>query len=255
VQGYRTVVVGSDEVWNFRHPWYGGNPIFFGGGIAADRIVSYAASFGNHDTEDGMRQDYAAKLGGFSSLSVRDANSLSLVRQAGFEPAMVLDPCLQFPDPARLPPADEATPYAVVYGHGFPDWFAARIAAWARDTGLRLVSIGYRNDFADEQRLDAGPLAFAELMAGASAVVTNFFHGCVFALLNDKPLVSVPSAYRFNKVRDLAALLGWPERLVSEATSTTSLAGLLATPPGSAVQARIAALRVQSAEYLRAALA
>ena len=39
-------MVGSDEVWNFRHPWYGSKPIFFGDGLNADRLVSYAASFG-----------------------------------------------------------------------------------------------------------------------------------------------------------------------------------------------------------------
>src|SRR5438309_2860019 len=25
---YDSIVVGSDEVWNFRHPWYGSRPIF-----------------------------------------------------------------------------------------------------------------------------------------------------------------------------------------------------------------------------------
>ena len=39
-------MVGSDEVWNFRHPWYGGASIFFGDYCNADRLISYAASFG-----------------------------------------------------------------------------------------------------------------------------------------------------------------------------------------------------------------
>ena len=51
---YDAIVVGSDEVWNFRHPWYGSKPIFFGDGLNADRLVSYGASFGNHSAWDGM---------------------------------------------------------------------------------------------------------------------------------------------------------------------------------------------------------
>ena len=34
------VVVGSDAVWNFRHPWYAGRSIFFGEGLNTRRLVS-----------------------------------------------------------------------------------------------------------------------------------------------------------------------------------------------------------------------
>src|SRR5919112_638062 len=60
---YDAIVVGSDEVWNFRHPWYGSKPIFFGDGLKADRFVSYAASFGNHSAWDGIDPAWARKLG------------------------------------------------------------------------------------------------------------------------------------------------------------------------------------------------
>src|SRR5215212_8272230 len=95
--GYDSIVVGSDEVWNFRHPWYGGKPIFFGERLRADRLVSYAASFGNHSAWDGIHSGWAGKLGRFSDISVRDENSRCLVHQGtGREPALVLDPVLQF---------------------------------------------------------------------------------------------------------------------------------------------------------------
>jgi hypothetical protein len=34
------IVVGSDEVWNLRHPWFGGYPIFFGAGLKTRRLVA-----------------------------------------------------------------------------------------------------------------------------------------------------------------------------------------------------------------------
>ena len=67
-------------------------------------------------------------------------------------------------------------------------------------------------------------------MAGASAVITNFFHGCVFALLNGKPWASAPSDYRSIKIPDLAAKLGTEHRIVNEETSDADLAELLGTP-------------------------
>lgn len=253
---YRSIVVGSDEVWNFQHPWYGGKRIFFGGGLGAGRLVSYAASFGNHDAATGIDSYWSDMLGRFDSLSVRDANSRTLVEGAlGGEPELVLDPVLLHPQAIRIREHREPEPYALVYGHGFPGWLTAAVARWSRHRGLRLLSVGYRNDWADEQRLDAGPQDFADLMAGAEAVVTNFFHGCVFALANGKPWVSTPTAYRFNKIRDLAAALDANDHIVSEDVTDQRLDELLSAPLSPAVEDRITALRERSRAFLAAALA
>jgi len=244
------VVVGSDEVWNFAHPWYGYKPVFWGEGIDAGRLVSYAASFGNY-SEAAIPPGWAEKLSRFDAVSVRDANGRRLVAAAlGREPALVLDPCLQFPPVVE--PEGEGEPYILVYGHGFPDWLGARVRAAA--AGRRLVSVGYRVEWADEQRLEAGPQAFAALMAGADAVVTNFFHGCVFALLNGKPFATAPSDYRSNKVRDLVAKLAAERHLVTETTPDTVLREVMAEPLDPAIGARITALRADGTAFLVAAL-
>src|SRR5581483_1783891 len=56
------VVVGSDEVWNFSHPWYAACPLFFGDGLKGDRLVAYAASFGNYDAAAGLGGSWAERL-------------------------------------------------------------------------------------------------------------------------------------------------------------------------------------------------
>jgi hypothetical protein len=252
---YDAIVVGSDEVWNFRHPWYGSKPIFFGDGLKADRLVSYAASFGNHSAWDGIDPDWARKLDRFSAISVRDENSWHLVRNGiGREVEVVLDPCLQFADAVPKNPAASDRPFALVYGHRFPAWLKKRVRRWARERGVKLISVGYSNRFADEQRIDADPHEFARLMAGAQAVITNFFHGCVFALLNGKAWASAPSDYRSIKIPDLAATLGAQHRLVDEGTSQERLGELLDTPIGTEVKSNIEQARARSAQYLDAAL-
>jgi len=256
-EGFDVVVVGSDEVWNLRHPWYGGYSLFYGEALKTNRLVSYAASFGNHPASHGLPDHWAGLLARFAALSVRDENSARIVRDSvGAEPELVLDPCLLFPQfidahPERV---EAGKPYAAVYGHGFPRWFASAAREWAASVGLRLVSVGYRNDWADKQRIAAGPFEFARLMAGSVAVVTNFFHGCVFALLNAKPFACVSSDYRANKLRDLMHTAGTGRRLVTEA-DPGNLPHLLGTPLAPEVRDRLGILRARSLDYLQGAIA
>ena len=251
---YDIVLVGSDEVWNFSHPWYGYKRLFFGEGLRTRRLASYAASFGNHDAQDGVDPEWAAKLERFDMLSVRDENSRQLIRASlGREPTVVLDPCLQFPPPAAGA-GGEAAPYLALYGHSFPDWFVTSVRDWARNNGRRIVSIGYRNDWADEQRIEAGPEQFSALIADADAVATNFFHGCVFALHHQRPFVCAPSAYRLNKIRDLTRSLAAEHHMVTERTPQDRYLALLGAPLDPAIGMQIASMRDQSAAYLASVL-
>jgi hypothetical protein len=59
MESYDLVVVGSDEVWNLMHPWYGRCALFYGEGVRAQRLVSYAASFGNYDATWGLEPQWA----------------------------------------------------------------------------------------------------------------------------------------------------------------------------------------------------
>lgn len=255
---YDAVLVGSDEVWNFRHPWYGSKSIFFGDRVRTGRLAAYAASFGNHDAEHGMDPAWAARLKRFDCLSVRDENSRRLVQQGtGRDPVVALDPCLQFPP--RLPPPSDSEdprsePYLLLYGHGFPDWFASAMRRWARSEGRRVVSIGYHNEWADEQRIEASPLDFLRMMAGADAVATNFFHGCIFALVFGRPFVTAPSAYRWNKIGDLVRLLRAEHHVVGPDTGATTYEKLLGQGLKLEISQRIAAEQRRSSAYLAAVL-
>lgn len=260
MESFDAVVVGSDEVWNFLHPWYGHEQLFFGEGVRAPRLIAYAASFGNYPFENGLPPGPAALLQRFDSLSVRDDNSRSLLSSMlDRHPELVLDPCLQVL-PQRLPDEERGRGiaprrYLAVYGHNFSRWFAERARDWASQQGMPLVSIGYRNDWCDFQWLTAGPDEFARFMARSSAVATNFFHGCVFALRNGRPFLCEESGYRAIKVRDLLALLGARDRLANAQSSAACCDAQLSTAPADGTWERLAALRASSAAYLARALA
>jgi len=247
---FDAIVVGSDEVWNPSHPWYGGAGLFWGERLAgAVPLVAHAASCGHHAAP--FPADRAAALARFDTIAVRDATTRALVREAtGATPPLVLDPCLQFP-PAPGAPLRRA-PYALVYGHDFPRWAGAAARKWARRRDLQLLSVGYRNEFADVQWLEANPGGFACAVAGAAAVITTMFHGTVFALNARLPFAAIPSDYRATKLTDLTRLLSADAHLVRDPQALeTALSG----PPAPEVAGSIAALRASSHATLRHALA
>lgn len=252
---YDLVIVGSDEVWNLSHPWYSYYPIFYGDGIRAKKVIAYAASFGNYDASAGLEKDWAEKLQKFELISVRDENSQCIIKNAlGVDVPQVLDPCFLLPvdpPPITLP---FSQPYIAVYGHNFSENFISNISEWAHSRGIPLISIGYRTDWADEQWLTAGPLEFAAFMHSAQAVVTNFFHGCVFALINAKPFVCETSSYRSLKIQDLMDTIDAKAHMAQEQTSFATYNEKLAEPLSNDILKNIETLRVFSSEWLDKAL-
>jgi hypothetical protein len=259
METFDLVVVGSDEVWNLSHPWYGGYSLFFGHGVRAARLVSYAASFGSYAAAEGLHPWWVGHLRRFEAVSVRDENSRRLIRESvRIDPELVLDPCLQFDLPLAGTAGLEAPtngPYVAVYGHNFSGGLARRARRWAQARGYSLVSIGYRNDWADAQWISAGPHEFARFVGRAEAVVTNFFHGCVFALRERKPFVCEAPPYRSNKIRDLMSATGGEQHLVSATTAAAAYDGSLSEPLRPELLDRIARLRRTADEYLDLALA
>jgi hypothetical protein len=251
----RQVVIGSDEVWNFSHPWYASLPLFFGRDLPTDRVISYAASFGNYGHQWGLHEPFRHWLTELNAISVRDENSRTLIREGcGRDPALVLDPCLQFPltptGPWRGPDGD----YLALYGHNFTEAFLRKVRRFAADRRLPVISIGYRNPGTEANWLEAGPEDFAHIMARAKAVATNFFHGCIFALRNHKPFVCELTPYRSHKVEGLMQAVQAEDHLLEPEAAQDRFEAALGQTPRDGIFEQIARLRRQSNAYLEAAL-
>jgi hypothetical protein len=256
--GLDAVVVGSDEVWNLQHPWYAGRPLFFGEPRRAPRYLAYAASFGHWPaTGAALPARYAQWLQKIEYISVRDPSSARIVAAAtGRAPALVLDPCLQFTQSTAFAQASsqapEGEPYIAVYGHNFTPHFVDALRHCARRRGARLLSLGYRNDWADDQWLEAGPRDFLHAMAGARGVATNFFHGCVFALRFGRPLACEMTPYRSVKLQGLVQMLEIDAHLLQPFVGGRPPDPLRA--PGQRTCALLDVLRMRSSRFLAAGL-
>lgn len=214
-QRFDAIVFGSDEIWNYRNPLIGYDPTYFSAGLSAGRMVSYAASCGNLHVDTGFTPEICGLLSRFSSISVRDQNSQSIVRKAtGREADIVLDPTLLY-DFSAEETAVAAKDYIMVYTTGFDPVHQRAVRAYADAKGKRLISVGYRNPFCDSSVIGIGPFEFLGYLRNADEVITSMFHGTLFSIKYGKRFSIVTDAYRTNKLATILSLLGLENRIVT----------------------------------------
>ncbi|MDQ3001066.1 MAG: polysaccharide pyruvyl transferase family protein [Fibrobacterota bacterium] len=216
---YDAIIIGSDEVWNFHHPLFGYDPTYFSQGLAAGKILSYAATFGSVGAEESIPQGIREAIGNIDFLSVRDAHSLDLVRRITDKPvSMSLDPTLlhNFRIQARNPLSKD---YILVYCTGLGKEAIRKIRELATMAGKRLLSIGYMNPWCDANFVGFDPLRFPGFFSNAGFVITNMFHGTVFSIKYNRPFCVLDSPYRRHKIGSFLATLGLEGRIIPDDAS------------------------------------
>jgi len=220
------VIVGSDEVFNYtQNHAFGYVPQLFGHGIAAPRLISYAASAGYANADDverdQMAEDLRSGFAKFDALSVRDQNTMELVsRYAPAAPELVIDPTLIYDFAAETGVQHRLDDCLLVYAYegrlDHPD-DVAKVRAFARSKGLRVVSIGFYHAWCDEN-LVVEPLQLLSIFATANCILTDTFHGTIFSIKNRKPFLTLLRkesrwGSNFNKVSFLLDQMGLTHRI------------------------------------------
>jgi hypothetical protein len=260
------MLIGSDEVFNYtQNHALGYVPALFGHGISARLIVAYAASAGYTNVpdvvNDGMEPELADGFRRFASIGVRDRNTFQLVeRYGGRRPELVLDPTLIY-DFFREVEEHKILDYDYLLVYAYGDRLdskeeVAAIKHFATQNGLRIVSTAFYHAWCDEN-IVVKPFELLALFRGASFVVTDTFHGCIFSIKNRRQFVAFlrPSsrlASNVNKVDFLLHQLGLETRIVRD---LGSLASQLSHPVAyGQVENTLDPLRVASLEFLARAL-
>lgn len=210
-QGINIAVVGSDMVFDF---YEGFNPYVYGIGVAAPKVISYAASFGytTHDLLSHFehRDEIRDGISKMAAVGVRDKNTMSLVRELVPSANVVktIDPVLLygFGEESKVwgEAGDFGKPYILIYSYSFNMDSRSEVAAirkLANDLGCAIVSVGYWHPWCDFN-VNADPEQFVRLFSDAAYVVTDTFHGTVFSLIFEKQFRTIIRKNSF-KVRDL----------------------------------------------------
>lgn len=213
------VVIGSDEVFALHT---GPTPVFFGHCLPSDNIISYAGSFGP-TTIDDVRKHHAVNfvksgLDGMKGLTVRDANSASVVKDlTGLDVPIVVDPVLLYgyKEEIKHLPTPPHSNYLLIYAYdnrmNTPEEVEA-IKAYAKKKGLKTLSPGFYHKWCDIN-VDVDPITLLSYFKNASEVVTDTFHGSVMSLITGAKLAVKTRESNHLKLRNLLREYGIENRI------------------------------------------
>ena len=228
---FDTVVIGSDEVFNCaQKTWWGFSPQLFGQGLDADKVITYAASFGATTVPVleslGIRDTVATLLKNIDSISVRDDNSFEVVSKlTGSEPLRHVDPVVIFDYSRFLPSSVSMKRCCLLYTYPGRITNKAEIAAirqFASVRGLQLVSIGHYFPWVDKVVVPT-PFEVLACFRSADYVITDTFHGSVFSLKYNRPFATLVRDMNSNKLTSLLRQFGLEGRIARCAADIPSI--------------------------------
>lgn len=193
-----TLIIGSDEVFNClqSNPTVGYSTELFGYNHVSNRLISYAASFGNTTYEElvsnGKEEEISNLFSNFNAISVRDENSASVVsRLIGSTPDINIDPVLAYDFSNEEIPNIKESDYIVIYAYRnrLSNEEKKAIQDFAKKEKKTLVCIGGYQDFCDKHILGS-PFEILGYIKNADYVITDTFHGTIFSIINHRQFVS-----------------------------------------------------------------
>ena len=213
-KGYDVVFAGSDEIWKVDHIRSFDVAYYLSFlDPSATRLVAYAATA---STVTDLR-DFADRvlplLRRFSAITVRDRATKRMVDELlGESVVEVIDPTLVWDFRNHpLPPLTTGA-YVAVYS-----WLSAAdmrtVRAFAAAHSLKVVCVGCTHPLADENFIGIGPEQWMSLIKHSAAVVTDFFHGVLFALIFQRPLYAYVDAQKRMKLEQALAWVGLSHHL------------------------------------------
>jgi hypothetical protein len=210
------IIIGSDEIWNFKGKLPRVDHAYFSHNLNADQIISYAASFGNISESQSIPQQLINALKRIEHISVRDVNSFNIMSSISNRPVeVVLDPTVlvDLRSEAILPEEED---FILIYGYFFSPQMISAILDYVHSTGRKTISVGYRLPWCDLSLDALSPFQWLGYFATCDCVITTMFHGMIYSILNHKDFCMLETSYRRNKVGNLLYELDIPGRMINE---------------------------------------
>lgn len=220
-----TMLIGSDEVFNClqNNPLVGYSLELFGKNTKANRVISYAASFGtttlnkleNHGKLDEIRK-YLLKM---DSISVRDNNSFKIVQKlTKKEPFINLDPVLIYKFEKEIENVNILEEnYILVYAYceRLSKDEIREIKKFAKKEKLKLLCVGFPQELCDFNVV-CTPFEVLAYVKKAKYIITDTFHGTVFSIKYNKKFATIIRESNKQKLSDLLMRFQCEDRIVSK---------------------------------------
>lgn len=255
------VIVGSDQVWRLAYHQDNNSMVYFLDFVKAGiKKISYAASFGTSEWPHPDKQERVAELlKRFDAVSVREQSGVEICQETFnrqdcklvIDPTLLVDPAF-YAEAAAPAPAGNKSPYILTY---LLDESQTRVrmaetvkAKLGSRYQIRAIST---HGSAEKVLIPDWLRAFMD----ADFVVTDSYHGTIFAILARKNFITIGNSRRgLDRVLTLLSKLGLEERLVMD-DDAENVSNLAIAPVNYApVDTVLAALRDQSRNFLLGAL-
>lgn len=215
ISGFKVAFIGSDEIWSVINGSFNSVPEFFGLDLPGFLKFSYAPSVGSTVANDLL--NYPKYIEGIKNLdlvSARDIESLEIATKlAGRgDTKLVLDPTFLHDFSNQEVDFYVDRPFILIYTYGFSSEIVQEVKAFANKNNLILLSAGFNHSWAD-RNVPCTPFEFLSIMKNAKYVITDTFHGSIFAIKYRKNFISF--GFNKQKVKYLLESLGLNDCLVS----------------------------------------
>lgn len=258
---------GSDQIWNPHGQAF--DPAYFlKFGAPGIRRISYAASFGTPVIPVYLLESLTDNLRGLDHVSVREKSGVDIVgRVSEGACTYVVDPTLLLDTyPCSIAPRHTKEGYVFVYrlqqSHALTKSLTGVVKRVSARLSKQVVSVSphrYRFFLETGKTVYPHPGEWVGLIEHASFVVTNSFHGTVFAIINRKPFISFPrvdEAGQNGRMQELLADLGLEKRfIIPKNLSREQINSLVEDEiDWGDVELRLSRLRQESCSFLTQAL-
>lgn len=194
------IVLGSDAIFNVLHPLYA--DIYYGVGINACKIL-YSPSCEYLSPDFELSDECRKSLSEMKGYAVRDINTKELLfNNIGVESKITLDPTFLYSfDDIKYDL--KISNYILVYSFNDLGEYSKSIVEFAKKNNLQILSVGKEYRWADINYSDASFELWIESFRHARYVVTDSFHGTVFAIKNSKDFVVCAHEGKVAKIASL----------------------------------------------------
>ncbi len=201
---YDRIILGSDEIFNVLHPCF--SDVYMGVGLDPSKTLTYAVSCGS-SYSNCISELCRQSILSLRDISVRDKYTKDFIKDnTGRESMVVLDPTLLIDENYEISGKIVKDDYVLIYAFSSLNSEKDTIVEYAKTNGLAIVRIGYisgDSKWIDYQFENLSLNEWKWMFSNANLVVTDSYHGTIFAIKNHRKFVVVEREEKTSKIKGL----------------------------------------------------
>ena len=182
-------IAGSDQIWGHGQTSFS-DAYFLNFGPKGIRRIAYAPSFGRPTLDKSWNKELCRKIKRFDAVSVREKSGIDIIQKACRRNAVkVLDPTLLLDDYSQITSNVNTEPFIFIYRLKQSEQLKSNFLKLTKnisdELNLTTKVIAPMDKLGDdENEILVGIEDFLGHVKNATFMITNSFHGTVFAILN-----------------------------------------------------------------------